>query len=391
MAIQVPPLAITGDVITAAWGNNVRNSILEIDPDARGAEEGQTLVVNEDGDGYEFRSGGGVALTWAAEMTGDPAFPHNGGSTADLTIAADETWGRSGADRNFASGIVQLRKLTINAGVKVSVRGDIDLIACDEIEFGDADSHLSGDGPSGASAGAFNANYVRGGTASSGSARAQAGCGGIMLFVIAREFSGANGKITANGGNGWRNTSNAASAVSRGGQGAFSRDFEGDQSPDSGADWPRWDGTARSVATNHDNIGPAYLAPWHLFMGTGGWTTVRAQPSGGAASSGTRGAGGSGCGGGGAGELTANGGIATRKPSPRTLAWLKIQGCNGGGGGGTFVGTTGTSNRAGGGGGGAALAFARTLTATPVLEANGGTGDPNSNGAAGFADLVEVP
>ena len=52
MAIAIPALPVTGNVIDAAWGIAVRNSISEIDPD--GSTEDFILTVNSGTDGYDL-------------------------------------------------------------------------------------------------------------------------------------------------------------------------------------------------------------------------------------------------------------------------------------------------------------------------------------------------
>lgn len=387
MAIEVPDIPVTGTVIESAWGADVANSIAEIDPS--GAQPGQVLKVNDAQDGYDF-GGGGVALDWAGAMTGDPEFPHNGGSTTDVTISTDTTWDET----DYPGRMVQLRKLTVAAGVTLTLEGGPWFLFIGEIEFGNTSSRISGDGPDGSSdvgtygaASSQAATYARGAAERHTDARAEGGAGGAMLIVVAREFSGANGVISSNGGDGARNTSNAGSIQRGGGEGALSTSINAD-------DNEQWYGAARS-ATNGVS-GRENLSDVLMLLGDGA-TTVggKAGGRGGSNTSSDVTGGGSGIGGGGgmsSASVAASGALPHITPNPLMLIKLAMRGCKGGGGGGARADTTGSNNSAGGGGGGAVVAWVRALTAAITLEANAGAGVGNAgNGAAGVVYLIPVP
>jgi|GEM_PF-5306204 len=334
-----------------------------------------------------------TGLPWAAEMTGDGRFPHNGRSEADVTISSDTTWDET----DYPGRLVQLDTLTVNAGITLTLEGGPWFLFIDEIVFGDTDSHISGDGPNGSLDAAEAGPYARGGWHSS-TAISAGGSGGVMVFICAREISGAAGVISANGGDATRNTSNAAAGNSSAGQGALA--IWGNV----GSTEANWTGN-QGTGTN-----PHYLHPLHLFMGDGGRSGVGGAGGGtGSAltTSSPGGGGGSGIGGGGGAEVNSgssgDGLLPYVTPGPAHLLALAELGCLGGGGGGAGTSDTGdsgaggASNCAGGGGGGSVCAWVRTLTATPTLEANGGTGTgANGNGsggegAAGVAYLITVP
>lgn len=304
-------------------------------------------------------------------------FPFSEGA-ADIVISGATTW-------SDAAGFKRVGKLTINAGQTLTIARSPFWIFADEINFGDTASQIFGGGPAGASSGTFSAAYARGATYVS-TGRAQGGCGGIILFVVCRTITGAAGKIVADGGNGYRDTTAAAATGGRGGQGAFSRNF--DVSSANNEDW----GGANGLGVVGDNP-PLLIA---LLLGSGGSIgngggVAGGSGSGSGASAG--GAGGSGIGGGGtASTLIIAAGTSLVPPSPQQLMMLASMGCLGGGGGGAYCEiAVGTNNGSGGGGGGSVVVWVSDLAVTPTLTATGGSGTGNgSAGAAGVTHLIDL-
>lgn len=300
------------------------------------------------------------------------AFPFSGAD--DVTISAPTTW-------NDSCGYKKVKKLTINSGQTLTIAKSPFFIFADEIAFGSTGSIIDASGESGGASTTFGGYTAIGGLKTDASARAQGGCGGGMLFIIARTITGANGVIKANGGAGYRNTTNSGGSTSGvGGQGALSN------KQGAGVTSQSWVGDSDPQLTSIWY----YLHPLGVFMADGvqGGTVVA---SGGG--SGFSFGGGSGIGGGGGGQAGNSGSAARSKLNPSTLLLLAKNGCLGGGGGSGGVNSTGTSNAAGGGGGGSVVVWYRTKTATPTLEANGGTGATGStanNGGAGVTFLLEV-
>ena len=288
------------------------------------------------------------------------SFPFHSGA-ANITISANTTW-------DDVIGFKQVGVLTINAGKVLTIARSPFYIFADEIVFGDAGSVINGNGPNGADAGTFSAVYARGGTAVSGSARTQGGCGGIMLAVLANKISGADGVIRANGGNGWSNNTNAGTTTYSGGQGALSNSF------------------------NNTGAVQLYVGGIVYVLSTGGGGANGGRGGG----SGGQQGGGSGFGGGG-GEASVglpytNNGIGTMNIN----LWVMLAqlNCLGGGGGHAMAHTTGASSAASGGGGGAILVLAKTIANNPTVQANGGTMSGyatfGKDGGAGFALAKEV-
>lgn len=315
-------------------------------------------------DEREFTEGaGGSAMLEVAQGVGG-RFPYNGSSTTDVVISVNTTW----TEADYKGRIVQLRTLTINAGIVLTLQGGPWYLFLRNLVFGDIVSEIRGDGPTPIDFTPHNADYARGAVATSGAGSATGGDGGVMVFVVAHTISGANGLIHANGGNAFRDTGNAGSDTGRGGQGAFSilvssgsaEDFSGD-------------------------VGS-------LLLGIGGDSFGGRAGGSGGTGSGNAGGGGSGIGGGG----NSNGGAGSLptidEPSVQHLIVLGRNGCLGGGGGGAAVLVVGTNNAAGGGGGGSVIVWARVFTTTPTLQANGGTGiGSGAAGAAGVTHQITVP
>ena len=303
-------------------------------------------------------------------------FPYDE-DAADITISSDTSWTDS-------AGFKRVGLLTINSGIVLTIAISPFYIFAREIVFGSTGSIINGNGPSGASSGTFSAAYARGGTATGGSARAQGGCGGILLVVCAGRISGAAGVFRVNGGDGYRNTTapGVGNGNSRGGQGCFSKSFNV-----SAASPEDWSGATGAAGT------PPILS--HLFTGTGGTGGATGGASGGSGASSGGGSGGSGIGGG--GGATSGGATAGAQglilPGPQYLLFLASIGCLGGGGGGAAVpiDLDGTPNGAGGGGGGGLLVYTAEDQVTPTLQANGGAATTNgANGAAGVAIQVTL-
>ena len=310
------------------------------------------------------------------------SFPYCG-SAADVTISGATTW-------NDSCGYKKVGKLTINAGQTLTIANSPFIIFANEIAFGDVSSCIDASGPSGASSGSFTTGMTKGATAVGGSARAQGGCGGGLLFIITSKISGATGVIKANGGNGYRNTTTASAQAGKGGQGAFS-ETTSENNPQAGVG-EKWGGTNTLTATGVEYLNPLgiNLAPSYIA------TTLNAS-GGGSGQGGTNSAGGSGIGSGGSsggGTNCTDGVLSYITFTPQMLINMAFASCKGGGAGGANVdNSVGASNGAGGGGGGIILVWVRTLTATPTLQANGGTGavgTGSANGGAGQTLLISV-
>jgi len=308
-------------------------------------------------------------------------YPYHNGA-ADITISVDTTW-------DDVLGYKRVGKLTVAAGVKLTIARFPFFILADEIEFGDTSSWICADGLSGFAGMGYSAypdTYARGAILGS-TARAAGGCGGGLLFILCNAISGANGKITADGGNGYYLPDSTSPITSRGGQGALSSQYI-------------IAANAAGATTIED--WKTGLIPIFVQLGVGGGLTTYAGTGGGSGGQTTAlGAGGSGIGGGGAAGNAANvtvGAAASTQITPSLLMLLAQFGCKGGGAGGAYGSDTVAGRTAGGGGGGGAVCVLyKTKTATPALQANGGTGSyqnasyPGSNGGAGLTFLLEVP
>ncbi|WEK53312.1 MAG: hypothetical protein P0Y55_12015 [Candidatus Cohnella colombiensis] len=321
------------------------------------------------------------------------SFPFAG--ETDVVISSNTTW-------SDVAGFRKIRKLTINAGIVLTIARSPFSIFADEIVFGSTTSQIKGDGPSGAASGNHSSNYARGATRETGNlaTRAQAGCGGIMLFVVARKFSGAAGVISANGGAGYFGTVAATGSgnANNQGQGALSS-FRS-----SGlAVQEVYDGSASASSTSGIN----YLHPLGRLLsdgGGGGGASGIGGGSGGVNNSSNISGGGSGIGGGGGAYISGNNTLPGGQNitlSPNLLIELANFGCLGGGGGGvayTLNSSSTANGEAAGGGGGSVCVWGREFAVTPVLQANGGLSSSSpasglaaqSNGGAGTTHLITV-
>ncbi|PKN77866.1 MAG: hypothetical protein CVU47_13085 [Chloroflexi bacterium HGW-Chloroflexi-9] len=287
---------------------------------------------------------GAQGIARLAEQTGDPIFPHNRNVTTDVTISAPTTW----TEADYPGRIVCLDRLDVDD--VLTLQGGPWFILLETLDFGAA-GEVRGDGPSGGAAVTFDADYARGGLASN-TGRAQGGCGGVMIFIAVTAITGtASRPISANGGAGYRDTTNAGVIAGQGGQGAGAAEQPATGTTTTAA----WIGAASVVPPAR---GALYLSPSAgTYKGAGGGN------GGSDVTSGLVG-GGSGIGGGGYATpgATTNGSLPVVQPSVVALVDLALNGCLGGGGGGAMVHTTGTNNSAGGGGGGCVVVWVKTLT-----------------------------
>jgi hypothetical protein len=304
----------------------------------------------------------------------DAYFPFVGGpfpfneQAADVLVDEDVTW-------DDTCGYKQVGKLTIAPGKTITIGRSPFYIFADEIIFGGVDSIISANGPSGGPEGEFPTCWARGGTVDAGGARAQAGCGGGMLVIVANRISGAAGLVRANGGDGYINEIPYGRRAA-GGQGALSQSINL---------------SASGAAENFGGTFSGFLAP-----GGGG------SDGGKGGGSGTNylggGGGGSGIGGGCGGSpnqgITYDGRPNT-VPIPLPLFLLLASyGCLGGGGGAAYAADNANQKYAGGGGGGGIGVIVKDLVTTPTLQANGGLSATNhetpASGGAGFTAIWEV-
>lgn len=300
------------------------------------------------------------------------SFPYNAGAS-DITISVNTTW-------NDSVGYKKVKKLTINAGITLTINRSPFFIFADEVNFGDTTSIIDASGGVGGSS-----NMAKGGVASINS---KGGDGGGMLFIIATKITGANGVIKANGGNAYTiNTSSSASGA--GGQGALSATL----ASTIGIYSEFWDGSLPTTGNAKQ-----YMHPLGIMLGSGGGGGTGGGSGACSSNNPPFGYGGSGIGGGGGTNNGSNyaGSPAKTTISPTMLIQLAFASCLGGGGGGASVYTNGNSAFAGGGGGGAIIVFAKTYTATPTVQANGGTGSwggvvtAGINGGAGLTWLMTL-
>lgn len=311
-----------------------------------------------------------MTVPFAANISGDPIFPHNGDPATDVTISSPTTWGVA----DYPGRVVLLNRLDVDD--VLTLAGSPWFIFVDTLDMG-ASGEIRCDGPDGDTGAEASSIYTRGAYVLSTGAAA-GGCGGGMLLICAGNITGtASRPISANGGDGARNTTNAVSNVGRGGEGAFD------------------ELTSQTTSTST----PGTLDFYTNLLGAGaGSTTVAGMGggSGGVTSSGTIAGGGSGIGGGaaaGSAGATTSGSTARNIPSVLHIAELALLGCRGGGGGGAVVSSTGTNNAAGGGGGGAVVLWYQTSSAMPTLSATGGAsvGTSSNPGADGVTYAVQVP
>jgi hypothetical protein len=277
-------------------------------------------------------------------------------NAGNVTLSSNTTWEDSCYFKKVGT-------LTINSGVTLRIGRSPFIICANEIVFGNSSSIIDASGPNGADGGnsSYSEKFALGGYAVSGNSKACGGAGGAFIVIFANTIKGANGIIRANGGNGWRNTTNATEMTYASGQGCF--------------------------RTQVSNTGAGRL------VANGGYSTAYEGLEGADGNSSSHYAGGgSGIGGGGGAYSSssgANGSSNTKITLPahfvRLLAAVHEQGVPvlGGGGGGAIVHTTGTYNRTGGGGGGGILIVTKKLECSPTLTANGGTGINAGNGGSG--------
>lgn len=314
-------------------------------------------------------------VPFAVNITGDPAFPHNGDVATNVTISSPTTWTES----NYPGRVVKLNRLDVDD--VLTLQGGPWFIFVETLDFG-ASGSINGDGPDGSTGGDADADYARGGYVT-GTGIAAGGCGGVMILICANSITGTSSRtISANGGDAARNTSNAGANTAEGGQGALSPSKTWESSSTQTAE--AWNGYGSSTPPGR----------FIMLLGDGGGAAVgEGGGSGGVATTGQIGGGGSGIGGGGGGGTASAGSLpAVSEPSVVALVELALAGCLGGGGGGAHINTTGTNNSAGGGGGGAVIVWARTLSATPTLSASGGAAIGGGGaGAAGVTYLIDIP
>lgn len=314
-------------------------------------------------------------FSWAGSK-----FPFDNGA-GNVTISSPTTWGD-------VNGFKRVGKLTINAGQTLTIARSPFVIFAREINFGNAASCIDGSGPSGAASGTYSQKVARGGLVThSANGRAQGGCGGISLIVVAGSVGGASGIIKANGGDGFAEDTNPSTSESgytkTGAQGALSN-LAG----------PIYNVSQRWLVGDFAN-------PPGLWLVRGGGAAYDAYDGGGlgGGSSGTLGGGDSlsygagGFGGGGGVNVSQSAlhGAANNFSSlTQVLHTILNYQCLGGGGGAAYLGPN--TRAAGGGGGGAAIVFAKNFIVTPVLQANGGlgVGAYGGNGGAGVTFLIQV-
>jgi len=302
------------------------------------------------------------------EVGGDPTlttyFGHLGSfpfaGTADVVIAANTSWSDS-------KGYRKVKKLTINAGLTLKIEKSPFVIFAEEIVFGSTTSTIDISGANGSVSGPSHSDATaRGGEAIYNSVRyAHGGCGGGMLIIVARKISGAAGRILANGGDGWANTTvRISNGVSSAGENAIAG-LVGIPDVIVGATSNRagsyglipislnkriYNMIGRISASNEDGSNN-YNAGWGIGSGGGVATSGSASTYSGVASSAV--------------------------PQPTDLICLaQMFDMKGGGGGAAYLHTTNGGDGAGaaGGGGGAIVVFANSISGTPTLQANGGIG-----------------
>ncbi len=390
-ALICSPLGITlkrGDLVEVTAKNGLSAEqflVMQIDPLAN--KEYAVSLRKYDEDIYDDGTYGGDTVIPPSEGSTDvgyldawfgwagSTYPYNAASTTDYTVSGNEDW-------SDAAGYRRYRTLTINGSCTVTIKKSPFYIFADVIDFAATTSIISASGQAGTTAPAtFGAYQANGGTATNGTAIAQGGCGGGMLFVVCNTIRTAAGVIRANGGIGAENGNVTADLVD-GGQGAFSRRV-GVSTSGSYEDWAGGFGTTAASAP--------FL--WTMCLGDGGDATNdlggKAGGAGGRKTTATLSAGGGSGIGGGAGGVT-NGGSPIVAPGPLQILELSKYGCLGGGGGGALTSNGGT-NYAGGGGGGSVVVWAKTLSSTPTLSATGGAGTSGSgNGADGVSYLIQV-
>ncbi|NPV90094.1 MAG: hypothetical protein HPY50_04870 [Firmicutes bacterium] len=298
-------------------------------------------------------------------------FPYTNGGV-DYNINTNTTW-------SVADKYRKAKTITIAAGVTLRIDRSPFVIFADTINFGGADSFIDISGDSGGAAVSFSTSrFAVGGLATSGSARAQAGCGGGFLIVVANSIIGSAGGFKASGGDGYINSEVAAANSGQQGYGAMSYT-------------PQAAGVSESAYSRGSTMFELSLAQGYgLNAGGSGFIYVNSEAAGS----------GSGIGSGGYIQtLVPYAGRSAYVPqSLWTLLELFKLGCLGGGGGGAWVDTDAGYNMAGGGGGGALIVITKNALITPTLTANGGTGVKGAStggvvpsGGAGVTKYIVLP
>lgn len=308
-------------------------------------------------------------FSWAGSK-----FPYNVGAS-DITISANTTW-------NDSVGYKKVKKLTINAGITLTIAKSPFFIFADEINFGSATSCIdaSGAGAKGAMQ-YWNPTYC------------WCGNGGGLLIIVANSITGANGIIKANGLDAGSGPSlSGVSQTYVGGFGALSNltsalAYQEDWCP--------------APASNASVLAPLDLGR-HLASGGGARIGTGGGSGGWVNSTSTAAGGGSGIGGGAGGYSSTSPFLKSGEACRATLTLavlvqLALAGCKGGGGGAGMSYPSAGSLALGGGGGGGLGIFAHNQSATPTLQANGGnslyqSATPTSTytGGAGVAYLALI-
>jgi len=179
MSWTAPRTWVVGEVLTAGLLNaHVRDNLLETAPAVATAvglpyaDAANSLAllaaVGNGGKYIRFNAGAtaieaadaGGGMNWAIEQTGDPAFPHNGDTTTDVTISGTTTW----TEANYPGRVAKIDVLTINAGIVLTLQGGPFFIFCETLAFGDTASVIDGNGPAPATpTTTVSADYARGG------------------------------------------------------------------------------------------------------------------------------------------------------------------------------------------------------------------------------------
>lgn len=356
----------------------------------------------------------GVDSTLSSQLSAFGSFPFT--NEADVRIESYTEW-------DDIEGYRKVGVLTIGAGQQLRITRSPFIIFAKQIIFESTTSTINASGWHGTEYSRYaSTSYATGGFINQlGSVHG--GCGGGMLLIVTDRVSGAQGSISANGGNGaivslppftgsggvWFNCS---------GQGALSYIRPAQNQSTGGGSTPsidlRLSIAPYSVTTVQDtlraNIGSQeFMGPAGAYQPAG--TQIPAV-RGGASGAGTSGQAGSGFGSGGSVAASLSSGATVNGVSASSLVPIHMLiplwdlGCRGGGGGASMVnlmlssGNWSTAAAAGGGGGGLIHVWARALEVVPIMTANGGTGQKASssvypgtvagNGAAGQILITRV-
>lgn len=328
---------------------------------------------------FPQQQGGGGGISALSNYFGaSGTFPFAGDQ--DVTISSNTTWSDSSGQR-------KVKKLTINAGVTLTISVGSFMIFAEEIVFGSSTSTIDISGPSGAATGTYvGVTHATGATsgAAGNPGRAQGGCGGGMLAVFANKITG-NGKFRSNGGNGFINNS-------------------------TGND------TSGGPGGNSSILGPLLVANPIVSIPTAAQADMfprfisKLIADGGMFSTGYAGGKGLASGAGAAVRYSSTqaasaipasalGKRTLITPTTEEILTLVILGFNAGGGGAAGVGSESNGNMAAGGGGGCvAVWVGKTSPTLFTFELNGGigvagsyfTGVENLSGASGLSYLTIV-